>query len=208
MSQAPGSGASPSDELPAEEVVVGGAVPAEELVSEDAVPAEEVIAEDAAPLEDIEEIAEVAEEAAAPGVPVAPAELESAATDEPREGKSKRSKSRERRAADKAAGDDGFGRVIDAIADLLQFVVDWLRQEAEALMHDKVVIPLQKLGLTLASGCAAAALAALGIGFIAVGVFMLLGQWLTYPGALLLIGGVLVLGAVVFTVIKMRSMQK
>ena len=98
--------------------------------------------------------------------------------------------------------------VIDAVADLLQFIVDWLRQEAEAAVREKVVLPLQKLGLTLASGCAAAMLLALGIGFIAVGVFILLGQWITYPGALLLIGGVLILGAVIFTVIKMRSMQK
>ncbi len=107
--------------------------------------------------------------------------------------------------------DDATGRrpgIIEAVADLLQFIVDWLRQEAGAIMHDKIVIPGQKLGLTLASGCAAAFLAALGLGFISVGVFMLLGQWLTYAGALLLIGGVLVLGAIVFTVIKMRSMQK
>ncbi len=98
--------------------------------------------------------------------------------------------------------------IIEAIADLLQYVVDWLRQEATAIVHDRIVLPLQKLGLTLASGCAAAFLAALGIGFIAVAVFMLLGQWLTYPGALLLTGGILVLGAIVFTVIKMRSFQK
>lgn len=98
--------------------------------------------------------------------------------------------------------------VIGAVADLLQFIVDWLRQEAASIMHDKVVLPAQKLGLTLASGFAAAFLAALGLGFISVGVFMLLGQWLTYPGALLLTGGVLVLGAIVFTIIKMRSIQK
>ena len=90
----------------------------------------------------------------------------------------------------------------------MQFIVDWLRQEAESIMHDKVVIPGQKLGLTLASGCAAAMLLAFGLGFIAVGVFMLLGQWLTYPGALLLIGAVLVIGAIIFTVIKVRSFQK
>ncbi len=98
--------------------------------------------------------------------------------------------------------------IIEAVADLLQFVVDWLRQEAGAIMHDKIVIPGQKLGLTLASGCAAALLLSLGLGFISVGLFILLGEWLTYAGALLLTGGVLVLGAVVFTVIKMRSMQK
>lgn len=98
--------------------------------------------------------------------------------------------------------------IIDAVADLMQFIVDWLRQEAEAIMHDKVVIPGQKLGLTLASGCAAAMLLAFGLCFIATGLFILLGEWLTYPGALLLIGGVLVLGALIFTAIKMRSMQK
>jgi hypothetical protein len=98
--------------------------------------------------------------------------------------------------------------VIDAVADLMQFIVDWLRQEAEAIMREKIVLPLQKLGLTLASGCAAAMLAMLGIAFIAVGIFMLLGNWIGYPAALLLIGGLLVLGAIGFTVVKMRSMQK
>jgi hypothetical protein len=98
--------------------------------------------------------------------------------------------------------------VIEAVADLLQFIVDWLRQEATAIVHDKIVLPLQKLGLTLASGCAAASLAALGLAFISAGVFILLGTWITYPGALLLTGGVLVLGAIVFTIIKMRSIQK
>jgi len=98
--------------------------------------------------------------------------------------------------------------VIDAVADLLQFIVDWLRQEAGAIVKDKIVPPIQRLGLTLASASAAGCLAVLGIGFISVGVFMLLGEWLTYPGALLLVGGVLVLGSVIFTAIKFRSMQK
>ena len=98
--------------------------------------------------------------------------------------------------------------IIDAVADLLQFIVDWLRQEAEAAVREKVVLPIQKLGLTLAAASAAGCLAALGIGFIATGVFILLGQWLTYPGALLLIGGILLVGSVVFTVIKVRGMQK
>lgn len=98
--------------------------------------------------------------------------------------------------------------IIDAVADLLQFIVDWLRQEAEAAMREKVVLPAQRLGLTLASASAAGCLAALGIAFIATGVFILLGEWLTYPGALLLVGGVLLVGSVVFTVIKMKGMQK
>ena len=98
--------------------------------------------------------------------------------------------------------------VLDAAADLLQTVVDWLRQEAEALVRDKIVMPLQRLGLTLASGMAAAALLTLGLAFISVGVLLLLAQWLTWPGALLAIGGVLVLGSVIFTVLKMKNMQR
>jgi len=39
-------------------------------------------------------------------------------------------------------------------------------------------------------------------------VFILLGEWITYPGALLLIGGVLLVGSVIFTVIKMRGIQR
>lgn len=98
--------------------------------------------------------------------------------------------------------------VIEAVADLLQFIVDWLRQEAEAAVREKLVLPLQRLGLTLASGVAAGCLVVLGITYITVAAFILLAQWITYPGALLLIGGILVLGSVIFTVIKMRSMQK
>lgn len=109
--------------------------------------------------------------------------------------------------ADRAATPDER-TVIDAAADLLQTTVDWLRQEAEALVREKVSLPLQKVGLASAAAWAAAVLLVLGLGFISVGLIILLAKWLTWPGALLAIGGVLVLGSVVFTVIKMRSMQR
>jgi len=98
--------------------------------------------------------------------------------------------------------------VIDAAADLLQTIVDWLRQEAEALVREKIALPMQRVGLAIAAAWAAAALLVLGLGFIAVGLLILLAQWLTWPGALLAIGGVLVLGSVIFAVVKMRSMQR
>lgn len=98
--------------------------------------------------------------------------------------------------------------VIDAVADLLQTLVDWLRQEAEAIVREKVVVPLQKLGLTIAAASAAASLFVVGMCFIAVGALLLLAQWLTWPGALLSIGGVFVLGATAFTVLKMKTMQR
>ena len=98
--------------------------------------------------------------------------------------------------------------VIDAVADLLQTVVDWLRQEAEALVRQKIVLPLQKLGLTIVSAAAAATLLVFGVCFIAVGLLLLLAEWLTWPGALLAIGAVLVLGSAVFVVLKVKNMQR
>ncbi|MCE5191557.1 MAG: hypothetical protein LLG08_07350 [Actinomycetia bacterium] len=103
---------------------------------------------------------------------------------------------------------DAVGEIIDSIADLLQTATDWVRQEAGAVVHDKVVLPVQKLGLTLASALAAGLLAVIGLLFIAVAAFLWLARWLTYPGALLAIGGVYLLGALVFIVIKVRMMQK
>ena len=109
---------------------------------------------------------------------------------------------------DPGAPRPGIEGIIDAIADLLQSASDWVRQEAETTIREKVVLPIQRLGLTLASASAAAMLAAFGLMFIAVAVFLLLAEWLGYPGALLLIGGVYLLASVVFIVIKTRMMQK
>jgi len=102
----------------------------------------------------------------------------------------------------------GVEGIIDAAADLLQTVVDWLRQEAGSLIHDKVVLPVQRLGLTLASASAAAALFVVGLIFLAVAGFLLLAEWVGYPGALAIIGGVYMLASAVFLVIKVRSIQK
>lgn len=102
----------------------------------------------------------------------------------------------------------GVEGIIDAVADLLQTLVDWLRQEAAAIIREKIVQPIQRLGLTLASAAAAAFLLAIGLVFIAVALFLLLAQLVGYPGALLIIGGVYVLASAVFLFIKVRSMQK
>ena len=96
----------------------------------------------------------------------------------------------------------------DAIADLLQMAVNYLRQQTSAVMREKVVLPGQQLGMFVAFALAAAFLLALGLGFVAVALLILLAQWLTWPGALGLIGGLLLIGAVVFTILKVRSFQK
>jgi len=97
--------------------------------------------------------------------------------------------------------------VIDAMQDLAQTAVDYIRTQAEDIMRDKVVLPAQKLGFTIASATAAGCLFALGIGFISVGLLILLAHFITWVGALCLIGAILVIGAGVFTYLKVRSMQ-
>jgi len=98
--------------------------------------------------------------------------------------------------------------LVDAIADLLQMFVNWLRAEASELMRDKVVLPVQQLGLTLASASAAGCLFVIGMAFIFVALLLVLAEWLGWPGALTLVGGVILAGAGTFTFIKMRSIQK
>lgn len=98
--------------------------------------------------------------------------------------------------------------IIDAVADLLQTVVDWLRQEAEAVVRDKVIAPVQQLGLTLAAAFAAACLAAFGLALIGVAAFIALAERLSYPGALALIGALYLVAAAVFVVVKARTMQR
>lgn len=98
--------------------------------------------------------------------------------------------------------------LVDAIADLLQMFSNWVRAEAADIARDKFVLPVQQLGLTLASATAAGCLVVVGLLFIFVAVLLILAEWLGWPGALLLMGGIILAGAGVFTYIKMRSIQK
>ncbi|MDR3687377.1 MAG: hypothetical protein P4L93_10520 [Coriobacteriia bacterium] len=97
--------------------------------------------------------------------------------------------------------------LVDAIADLLQMAVNYLRQEAAGVMRDKVVLPGQQLGRLIAFALAAAFTLSLGIGFVAVAILLVLAHYLTWPGALALIGVLLLLGAALFTYLKVRSIQ-
>ena len=92
--------------------------------------------------------------------------------------------------------------IIDAVADLLQMASDWVRQEAETTVREKVALPLQNVGIAVGSVGAAGCLAVMGMLFVAIALFMLLGRLITYPGAFGLIGGVYLLGAVVFIVVS------
>jgi len=98
--------------------------------------------------------------------------------------------------------------VADAIADLVQMFVDYVRQETEDIMREKVVLPSQKAGQVIAFALAAALVLFLGIGYLSVSAMMLLAEFVGWIAALAIIGAVLVAGAGGLTYAKMRSMQK
>jgi uncharacterized membrane protein YqjE len=104
--------------------------------------------------------------------------------------------------------DDFLTRILDQLVDLAQTARDWVRQEAEATVKEKIVPPLQKLGLALASGFAAASLLVIGLIFVAVAAIVALSQWLGVAWAFFLIGVIYLVGAAIFTAVKVRSMQR
>jgi len=97
--------------------------------------------------------------------------------------------------------------LIDAIADLLQMFVNWLRQEAAGVMRDKVILPLQQLGFTLFSACAAVTLFVIGLCFLFVALLLVLARYLGWPLALTVVGVAILIGAGIFTYRKWRSTQ-
>lgn len=98
--------------------------------------------------------------------------------------------------------------IADAVADFIRMFVDYVRQETGDLVKDKVVLPTQKAGQVVAFALAAAGVLVLGIAFVSVGLLLVLADVLGWPGALFLIGGVLVLSAAVFTFLKTKRMQR
>ena len=104
--------------------------------------------------------------------------------------------------------DDFLARILDSVVDLLETARDWVQQEAEATVREKVVLPLQRLGLTLASAAAAASLLVIALIFLAVAAVIALGNLIGYAWTFFAIGMVYLIGSVVFLVIKVRSIQK
>jgi len=104
--------------------------------------------------------------------------------------------------------DDFFARVLDALIDLLETARDWVRQEAEAAVKEKIVYPLQRLGITLASAAAAAFLLVVGLIFVAVAGVIAMGNWIGYAWTFLIIGAVFLIGSGIFLYVKVRSIQQ
>lgn len=110
-------------------------------------------------------------------------------------------------AAERTAAPPERGTIVDAVTDLVQLLVDYVRQETGDIYREKVVLPTQKVGQVLAFALAAAAIIVLGIVYISVGAMILLAEFVGWPVALFIIGGVLVLVAGGLTYAKTRSLQ-
>jgi hypothetical protein len=98
--------------------------------------------------------------------------------------------------------------VAEAIADLVQMFVDYVRQETDDIVREKVVLPTQVAGQVVAFALAAAMVLFLGIGYISVAALMVLASYVGWPAALAIVGTLLIIGAAVLTYAKMRKVQK
>ena len=67
---------------------------------------------------------------------------------------------------------------------------------------------MQRAGFAIAAAFAAGILIVTALVFVAVGLFMLLCEAITYPAAFLAVGGVYLLGAIVFLAIKGMMTQR
>jgi hypothetical protein len=104
--------------------------------------------------------------------------------------------------------DDFLTRILDQLLDLVQTARDWVRQEAEATVKEKIVPPLQKVGLAIAAAFGAVSMMVTGLILIAVAAIVYLSQLLGVPLAFFLIGAVYLVGAAIFTAVKVRSLQR
>jgi hypothetical protein len=103
---------------------------------------------------------------------------------------------------------DAVQEVIDASADFLITGRDYIRQEAEGVMREKIAPPLQEVGVTVASMWAAVTLLVLGLIFIAVAAMIFLSQLVGPAAAFLIVGLVYLIGAGIFLFIKIKQVQR
>ncbi|TLM78944.1 MAG: hypothetical protein FDZ70_03265 [Actinobacteria bacterium] len=100
--------------------------------------------------------------------------------------------------ADSVKGDrppTAYEQIVEQAADLLQMGSDWLRQEAESTVREKVVLPLQRLGLTVAAAATAGTLFVMGVLLVLIGLLVFLGRIIGWDVTLWILGAVLIVGS-------------
>jgi hypothetical protein len=106
-----------------------------------------------------------------------------------------------------AASGDTVSQIIDAGADLLVTSRDWIQQETEGIVREKVGKPLQEVGTVVGALWAAVSLLVMGLVFIAVAALVWLSQLIGVPLAFLVVGLIYLIGAAIFLFMKTRQMQ-
>lgn len=101
-----------------------------------------------------------------------------------------------------------YEQIVEQLADLLQMASDWVRQEAESTMREKVVLPLQRLGLTFAAAVAAGTLFVTGILLVATGLLVFLGGLIGWDVTLWILGAVLIVGSGIALAVMFRKVQR
>lgn len=106
------------------------------------------------------------------------------------------------------SGPDEQPTLLDSATDLLQTAVTYVRQETEGVVREKVVLPTQKAGATVGMAIGVALVLFMGVFFISAGALILLAEYVGWPAALFIVGGVLVAVSAIIGTIRMRSLQQ
>lgn len=101
-----------------------------------------------------------------------------------------------------------YERIVEQAADLLQMASDWLRQEAESTVREKVVLPLQRLGLTFAAAAAAGTLFVTGVLLVVIGLLVFLGKLIGWHVTLWALGAVLIVASGIALAVMYRKVQR
>lgn len=110
-------------------------------------------------------------------------------------------------ASEPASPPPASASLIDEATGLVQTVVTYVRQETGDVVREKIVRPTQQAGATAGLAIGVGLVLALGIGYVSVGALVLLAAYITWPGALFLVGGVLIVAAAGLAYVRTRKMQ-
>jgi hypothetical protein len=106
------------------------------------------------------------------------------------------------------AGPPEPGGFVDAVTDLIETAVTYVRQETGDVVREKVVLPTQKAGATVGLAVGVALVLFLGISYVSSGALILLAQYVGWPAALFIVGGILIVASAGIAYARSRSMQR
>jgi hypothetical protein len=93
----------------------------------------------------------------------------------------------------------------ELVAETLELVARFVREQARETVEKNIIGPLRLAGSWVGAGCVASALAAIGVIFLAVGLFQALAAALGSAwAAWLIVGGAYLLAAVAIILVRLK----